>query len=330
MRIARWCFWIALAAAGCSADSGGMGAGSAGGRGDDAGSGAGNGAGSGAGNGAGGAGGQDDWLGGGDEGGGDGSTESDCIERAALVYVLSAENELYSFRPDRKEFTKIGDLDCPTQMQPNSMAVDRDATAWVNYAEDDDSAGTLFKVSTEDARCEPTSIALGPSWSRLGMGFSSDAARPSEEQLFLAAVADGAQSLGLGRLDGDVVIPIGPFTGALRGASAELTGTGDGRLFGFFTTSPIQHAEIDKATGAIIDTTPLPDIEVPGAWAFSFWGGDFYFYTAPSLGTNPSRTSNVTRYRPSDGSVDTAYMTNVGFRIVGAGVSTCAPLEPPR
>jgi hypothetical protein len=31
-----------------------------------------------------------------------------------------------------------------------------------------------------------------------------------------------------------------------------------------------------------------------------------------------------------DGSTDAAYMTNLGFTIVGAGVSTCAPVEPPK
>lgn len=74
----------------------------------------------------------------------------------------------------------------------------------------------------------------------------------------------------------------------------------------------------------------LPAVETPAAWAFSFWGGDFYLYTAPDPLSDPSRTTNVTRYRPSDGSVDAQYMVNIGFRIVGAGVSTCAPLEPPK
>jgi hypothetical protein len=82
--------------------------------------------------------------------------------------------------------------------------------------------------------------------------------------------------------------------------------------------------EIDRASAQVIGSTPLPTVQVPMAWAFSFWGGDFYLYTATS------GDSTVNRYRPSDGSVDTAYMTQIGFRIVGAGVSTCAPLQPPR
>ena len=34
----------------------------------------------------------------------------------------------------------------------------------------------------------------------------------------------------------------------------------------------------------------------------------------------------MTHYSPTAGTTDTAYMTNIGFRIVGAGVSTCAPV----
>ena len=89
-------------------------------------------------------------------------------------------------------------------------------------------------------------------------------------------------------------------------------------------------AELNKATGAILSSKKLAAVETPSAWAFSFWGGDFYLYTAPDPLLEPDRTTNVTRYRPSDGSVDAAYMVNIGFRIAGAGVSTCAPLEPPK
>jgi hypothetical protein len=328
MRIARWCFWIALAAGGCNASNSGTSAADTSqspGAGDSGG--------------GGGAGGQDDFGSGsghgedsGDIGSGDeGSAPADngCIDRASLVYVLSQDNELYSFRPDRKEFTKIGVLGCRTGMEPNSMAVDRNAVAWVNYVEPDDSEGTLFKVSTEDASCEPSGATLAEGWARLGMGFSSDLSRPDAEELFVAG-ATGTPGIGLGRIEGASVTPVGEFSGSMRDTSAELTGTGDGRLFGFFTTTPVQLAEIDKDTGEIIEATDLPGIERPSSWAFSFWGGDFYFYTAPDPFGSPSRTTNVSRYRPSDGSIDVDYMTDIGFRIVGAGVSTCAPLELPR
>ena len=82
--------------------------------------------------------------------------------------------------------------------------------------------------------------------------------------------------------------------------------------------------ELDKSSANVTSSVPLPTVEVPNAWAFSFWGGDFYLYTA-SFGN-----TTVNRYRPSDSSVDTSYMTDIGFRIVGAGVSTCAPVAPPQ
>src|SRR5215813_215531 len=108
----------------------------------------------------GGGGGNDGGILGGNDGGivtGDG-----CSDAAKLIYVLSAENDLYSFQPLDKKFTKIGPLGCKTSMTPNSMAISRDAVAWVNYVQADtltgtDTDGTVFKVSTKDASCQPTS-----------------------------------------------------------------------------------------------------------------------------------------------------------------------------
>lgn len=329
MRIAPWCSLIALVMLGC----GGSGEGGAPREDADRISGSGGSGGAP----LAGAGGQDDPFGLGDGGRGavfGGGPHDDCSELATAVYVLSTSNEIYRFWPDRKEFTRLFVLDCPTDMRPNSMAIDRHATAWVNYVLSDgrgDVAGKLFKVDTKDGRCEPTSIELDEGWYRLGMGFSGDASNPASERLFVAGVGSGA-SRGLGRIDpeGTTVTPVGAFSGPLRGLQAELTGTGDGRLFGFFNKTPVELAEIDKATGEVLWSKGLTGVERPHDWAFSFWGGDFYLYTAPAPSDSPSRTTNVTRYRPSDGSIDTAYMIDIGFHIVGAGVSTCAPLAPPR
>ena len=79
----------------------------------------------------------------------------------------------------------------------------------------------------------------------------------------------------------------------------------------------------------LLSDKPLNGLETPFDWAFSFWGGSFYFYTMPDETVYPNRTTNVTKYDPGTGALDTSYMTNIGFRIVGAGVSTCAPIKPP-
>lgn len=250
---------------------------------------------------------------------------SDCSEAAKLIYVLSDANDLYSFKPDTKQFTYIGPLQCPTTMQPNSMAVDRSATAWVNYVQSDvfgDTAGALYRVNTLNATCDPNPVLQMPNgWFRVGMGFSSDGTSKNET-LYVTSIGTGG---ALGRIDmqGNQLVEIGGFSPPFSNESAELTGTGDGRLFAFFTTSPVQIVELNKTNAATLQATPLGSVEVPFSWAFSFWGGDFYLYTATTS------NSRVNRHRPSDQSTDTSYIADAGFTIIGAGVSTCAPVLPP-
>lgn len=261
--------------------------------------------------------------------GGDASTGTTggCSDEAKLVYVVSAENDLYSFKPDALAFTKIGKLGCSAgAASPNSMAVDRQGTAWVNYSD-----GALFKVSTKDASCTSTSFAPGQSdFEKFGMAFSSNAAGSTEETLFVAGLADplfgGASGLAKIDLKTMKLTPIGDYSGSLRGQGAELTGTGDAKLYGFYTTAPATLAEIEKTTGATSGNKSLTGVSTGDAWAFSFWGGDFWFYTANNL-----QESSVTRYKKAtDGSISVVMPKVGGFRIVGAGVSTCAPTTPPR
>jgi hypothetical protein len=266
--------------------------------------------------------------GGGVAGGGSGD---DCSAEAKLVYVLSDKNVLYSFNPPAKAFVQIGELKCPTDMQVNSMAIDRNAVAWVNYVKSgfQDTAGAIYKVNTKNASCDPVpAVTLpGGGWYRIGMGYSTNGAAAGET-LFVGATGQigAGDSKGLGKIENGMLTAIAgfsPFTFA--GQSAELTGTGDGRLFGYFTTTPVQVGQIDKVTGAVTNTKIITGLQTPNAWAFSFWGGDFYLYAAS--GTENSR---VTHYSPASDTVNNDYMTNIGFRIIGAGVSTCAPLQPPK
>lgn len=252
--------------------------------------------------------------------------QTGCSEAAKLVYVVSDTNELFSFAPDKAAFTKIGRLDCPAGgATPNSMAVDREGTAWVNFSD-----GSLFKVSTADASCQATTYEKGQGGlRRLGMAFATTSATSQDETLYVVGIEGINGGKGLSKIDlGTMKLTkLGEFSGALAGQGAELTGTGDGRLFGFFTTQPnATLAEIDKSSGATSGDSSLSGVNTGNAWAFSFWGGDFWFYT--STGIAPSM---VTRKQSStDGRITTTKQDVGGFRIVGAGVSTCAPTEPPR
>lgn len=252
-----------------------------------------------------------------------------CSDAAKLVYVLSLEGDLYSFAPADKKFVKVGALDCKLggkSFGTISMAVDREAVAWVNMRDELSFTGesVMFKVDTKTAACTPTNIK--GSWG--GMGFSTNAGTTDKETLFLIGPGSGLKGALLTvdfakeRIVPGVDLP--------ESVDLELTGTGDGRLYGFLQSTPLAIAAIDKSTAAFSGRVPLTGVEDPQApmFAFSFWGGDFYIYTGTD--TSPSKTTTVARYRPSDGSIDKSYMTQIGFHIVGAGVSTCAPTSSPK
>ena len=75
---------------------------------------------------------------------------TDCPDAGStLIYVLSGENDLYSFYPPTLAFTSIGMLDCPdpSGAGPFSMAVDRRGIAYSVFTD-----GNLFRVDTENRR----------------------------------------------------------------------------------------------------------------------------------------------------------------------------------
>lgn len=258
----------------------------------------------------------------------DGGSASECAEETKDIFVISEESSLYAFHPPTLTFKPIGPLRCPTGgATPTSMAVDRKGVAWVRHSD-----GSVWKVGTKDLSCLATGFAppaTSDPFYKFGMGFSTSSKGGSNEQLF---ISDNGGA-GLAKLDTSTfkVSFIGAFTSGLVNKTAELTGTGDGKLYGFFVTTPAQIAEISKGTGEIVSTKELPDVYAGNAWAFSFYGGDFYIYTSSTGGGLPQSGggSDVTRYRPKDGSVEVV-KPKVGFKIVGAGVSTCAPTEGPR
>lgn len=257
-----------------------------------------------------------------------------------FIYVVSDANDLYTFDPTKfpspSAFTMVGPITCNTS-GVNSMAVDRDGVAWVNF--NDGSIGRV--TTTAPVACTATAFAPGQGGftGALGMGFSVDAPGSDSETLFVSDNAGpggtchkstpgpGCQSKGLGTIDlaTMTLAPVGAYTGAVAGYNAELTGTGDARLYGFFTTSPGAYGPIDKGSGQTSAPAPttLPAVNAStGGYAFSFWGGDFYFYTAPTGNTV------VTHLATATGA--TTVSPQLAFTIVGAGVSTCAPTTPPQ
>jgi hypothetical protein len=200
------------------------------------------------------------------------------------------------------------------------MGVDRQGIAWVVFMD-----GTLFRVDTASAACElspyPTD-QLG--WLTFGMAFAATTDAGSSDALFVAESSYQHASLGLGRIDltSFALKAIGPFAPPLSNA-VELTGTGDGRLYAFSLNSGAAGShlsQIDETSGKILGDVSLPTVGTPNSsFAFAYWGGDFYFFTAPQS----AASTTVTRYRPGDGSVTP--VASLAETVVGVGVSTCAP-----
>ena len=255
---------------------------------------------------------------------------NDCVDPSVTyIYLVTVTEELYSFNPATGAFRDIGTLDCPTTTFGSafSMAVDRAGTAYVLLYDGGSTGatGSLFRVSTKTAKCEaiPSYVEGQHGFEVYGMGFATNAGGPSE-RLYVQGAGDFGSTTGLATIDTSTFAlgEIGSSSPPIYGG--ELTGTGDGRLFGFFTyesaPSDFLLGEIDKTNGALLSQTPLTGLPVNnGGFAVAFWGGDFYLFTVPD-GTS----TTVTRYRTSDDSyLDVASLPNQ--KVVGAGVSTCAP-----
>ncbi len=130
--------------------------------------------------------------------------------------------------------------------------------------------------------------------------------------------------LGLAKIDTATLTltPVGMYD--KLDARAELTGTGDARLFGAFEGTPYDVAQIEKTDAKILSEAMQTAINYApdtSNFAFAFWGGDFWLFVGPGTSTD------VFHYVVSTGV--TTKVKTVSFEIVGAGVSTCAPIVPP-
>ena len=281
-----------------------------------------------------------------------------CPDAAAtLVYVITAQYDLLSFYPPTGTFTPIGRLHCPASdipikdlggtitlvpATPFSMAVDQQGIAYVVYDN-----GELFRVSTATGACRPTRFVAGQQGftQHFGMGYSQGL-QGQGESLYVASDDDLTDPDG-----GNAILPrlgtidtqsfrlrvVGAFRPPLY--TAELSGTGAGDLFAFYslipyTSTPVAIGQVDKSTGQLVGQSVLPGIDQGCGWAFAFWGGDFYTFTAPaSVPRTPQHNlcgaerpgTVVNRFSPKDGSI--VRVTQISEQIVGAGVSTCAPQQ---
>jgi len=260
----------------------------------------------------------------GNNGSNGGSGDDGCSAAAMFVYTVDESNTFSKFDPSTKTFTDLGTLSCPAGFgaTPFSMGVDRNAIAWVLYSD-----GELFRVdTTSNLACTSTNWSSSNGLTQFGMGFSTDTAGGTTDTLFVA----GGTDVSMGTTATLAKLDTTAFTAMTVGTVSgwpELTGNSNAELWGWFpsdstgsTTPSVQ--KLDKTTGHALTTYMLPTLKgMPEAWAFAFWGGDYWIFLAK--GSDLSTT--VYQIDGSNGTIKTTTPTS-GRLIVGAGVSTCAPI----
>lgn len=229
------------------------------------------------------------------------------------IFVVSRDPDaIYRFDPDALSFTLLGYLDCPAS-SAFSMAIDRRGIAWIVFR-----GGTLVNVRLDTLECHE--VLLNSVTTELpfvfGMGFAADDSL-EHESLFL--ITDS-----LYRVDRTTrqTTRLGQTTLA---GGAELTGTGDGQLYGYSTYNGVI-AHLDKTSGASIEsyrTSVLDQNEL----ALAQWAGDFWLFTGAL--TSGRLVDKVTRYSPVTGE-SKEVLSDTGIHAIGAGASTCAPSKPVR
>jgi hypothetical protein len=208
------------------------------------------------------------------------------------------------------------------------MTVDSKGGLWVT-----DVAGHLFQADANTGACAPTAYQPSQSgFTRMGMAFVGHP--DGTETLFVVDDSNGPLStdgLGLGTIDlvALQLASVGNFPAPLTGHVAELAGTSDGHLYGFFLGPQSFVAEIDPARATLLWSTPVTVPLVPTGPAHvvvatALWQGLLYVFltnsaVAPSADVYAfDLTSRAT----------TTVQSQVGFNVTGAAVRSCT-LAPP-
>jgi hypothetical protein len=238
-----------------------------------------------------------------------------CVEASQWIYVVDDRGLFAKFDPATLTFTDIAQLQCGESSTPNSMAVDQNAVAWVAYQD-----GRMFQVDTTTGACTPTNFQVGQDGLVVfGMGFVFDP-NTGNDTLYIAGGGSTqvAQStLATVSMPGLIVSPVGTVDGL-----PELSGLGDGTLWGFVpdfeaVNKTATLTQIDPANGNTIVSYSYPTLTGTSSWAMKFWGGYFYIFVGDTI-------FQVSRNAPK--TYSTALLHS-GRNVVGAGVSTCAPLQ---
>jgi sugar lactone lactonase YvrE len=247
----------------------------------------------------------------------------DCPPEAKLVYLVDARNALLSaFRPDTLSFRDVAVLSCGTGpgYSPDSMAVQRDGTAWVEWTDSSLMNAELHNVDLMTGACDPTPHFLpGNAPTSFGMAFTIDNGLDTLYVMGPTAQMQGGSDVTFGLLSLDVSFrPIGTLP-----ADGDLSGSSDGHVYAFlpnWSGLGSQVVDVDKTDGAALQTWKLPQLDSDlGDVAIAGWGGQLWVFVGQ--GSNDGTTA-VFDLDPVTGGLTTA-IADTGRHVVGAGVAPC-------
>ncbi len=246
-----------------------------------------------------------------------------CTEAGQYIYTVDNDGRFSRFDPRTLSYRDIATLNCPSTSTPFSMNVDQSGVAWVIFGD-----MHLYRVDTATAACTATSYQPNQAgFGTYGMGSTWDS-RTATDTLYIA----GANAFGSSSPLGKIAFPglTVSAVGTIPLGSVELAGTGDGQLWGFSPsgqsgTGSAMLGRINPATGALLEKYTLPTITSVGGWAIKFFGGSFYVFVGSDVWKVDRASLDPTRPQPT--SPPQKVLVSPGRDIVGAGVSTCAPVQ---
>lgn len=253
-----------------------------------------------------------------------------------FVFLLDMDSELHRFDPDSLELESLGTLACPGgEGGAMALTIDRDGVLWAMMV-DQEGYRKIFTVDPDTIACSPTDFddPFEEGYTPFSLAFVADGVDAETETLYInVLVTEPGQGFGPDAPSGLMRIPdlstmatelVGelPIANTPGTEIADLTGTGEARMFALFASMPATVAEVDPATGDFISEDTL-EFSTGSAWGFAQWAGRLWMFT----GSAPSGMSEVRAVDLDTGDVELV-SEDLGIRVVGAAVSTCAPYEP--
>lgn len=281
-----------------------------------------------------------------DDDGGDGVSMLDippppdlCTgEASSTIYLMAFEpipelripgpSVLHRLDPDTLEVTEVGAADCAAA--PISMTLAQDGSLWATLADAIDGHRILAHIDPDTLDCERVVEQWPDDFTPVGLAFSRNP--DGTEDLYLGgldpvAFMDTPQpfeiphqlfhfDLGTHEFTAAGTLPLIP-NDYYQGA--DLVGVGDGSILALFTGE----AQLARFHPLALDEVEVQAVgaSLSSAWAVAQWAGEVWLFS------NVGDGSQLQALDPETGEM-TLLSENLGVRVVGAGVSTCAPFEP--